>query len=387
MRAIRSSHAPRARSLLLLCAGLGAIACSGAVVGDTGRGESTGGEGSTSEAGDETAGVCGDGVAEGAELCDGNDLRGQSCPAGGTLVCTALCTLDTTGCTFDPTMPAVRFNEVVSDDVTAGPFRGAVDAIELYNAGGAVADLSGWQLSDDPTFPDDKTYTFPPGASLASGERLVLVQLDEATGMGDYPFGISASEPESLALIDADGTIADSVSFAGTSALVSWCRIPDGDGEWQECVQSLGELNATAVPSMGVVLNELTASGGGEIEIHNFGRTPVDLSAYILTAALADPRDPYDFDADLDKRVFAPVTVLDPGERLVIVQGGAGDEHPFGLDTTGDAVTLLTPGLVVVDFVAYGDGEADESYCRLPDGPRGEWTAGCTPTFGDPNAP
>lgn len=32
------------------------------------------------------------------------------------------------------------------------------------------------------------------------------------------------------------------------------------------------------------------------------------------------------------------------------------------------------------------DGEADVSYCRLPDGP-GEWTAGCAPSFGDPNSP
>ena len=33
------------------------------------------------------------------------------------------------------------------------------------------------------------------------------------------------------------------------------------------------------------------------------------------------------------------------------------------------------------------DGEADVSYCRLPDGPDGEWTAGCAPSFGDPNSP
>jgi Lamin Tail Domain len=366
-----------------------ALACSGATLGDSDATTTTVGD-STTAMGDETAAACGDGVAEGTEACDGEDLGGQTCTdlpglAGGTLACTTACTLDTTGCTIDPTMAVVRFNEVVSADVTAGPFMGATDAIELYNLGGAAADLSGWRLSDDPGLSDDKTYVFPDGTSLAPGELQVLVQLDDATGMGDYPFGISNSDSETLTLVDAADATVDTVSFAGPDATSSWCRIPDGDGEWQACTQTLGERNATDV--MGVVLNELTAAGADEIEIYNFGRTSVDLSAYILTDDLADPDGTYDFDADLEKLVLPPLTVLDPGERLVVSQGTDPGEHLFGLDPTGDAIGLLTPGLVVIDFVAYGDGEADDAYCRLPDGPRGEWTAGCTPSFGDPNTP
>ena len=45
--------------------------------------------------------TCGDGVREGAEVCDGDDLGGQSCEtfgfAGGSLSCET-CVLDTTGC-------------------------------------------------------------------------------------------------------------------------------------------------------------------------------------------------------------------------------------------------------------------------------------------------
>ena len=47
--------------------------------------------------------VCGDGVARGGEQCDGADFRGESCQSqgfdGGTLSCTAACTLDSSGCT------------------------------------------------------------------------------------------------------------------------------------------------------------------------------------------------------------------------------------------------------------------------------------------------
>jgi len=41
----------------------------------------------------------------------------------------------------------------------------------------------------------------------------------------------------------------------------------------------------------------------------------------------------------------------------------------------------------VIDFVAYGPDEAEISWCRIPDGPTGEWQAGCTQTFGASNQP
>ena len=47
--------------------------------------------------------VCGNGVREGGEQCDGADLDGQTCQSqgfpGGTLACTGSCTFNTSGCT------------------------------------------------------------------------------------------------------------------------------------------------------------------------------------------------------------------------------------------------------------------------------------------------
>lgn len=61
--------------------------------------ESTGdGDGDPTSAGP----ACGNGVVEDSEQCDGNDLGGSSCEslgfAGGTLMCTDNCTLDSSGC-------------------------------------------------------------------------------------------------------------------------------------------------------------------------------------------------------------------------------------------------------------------------------------------------
>lgn len=427
-------------SCSLVLALLGSVlACSGATTGADGSdGDTTEADG-TADTGPST---CGDGVREGEEECDGADLGGSTCAAipgfvGGTLACAESCTFDVSACEADPASAIVRLNELTSEDIDEGGIVGG-DAIELFNLGGSAADLAGYQLSDDPTFPEDKTYTFPTGSMLGAGGLVVLVQLDDATGTGDYPFGISGSNPETITLRDPDGTVIDEVSFDGPDASVSWCRLPDGDGAWQACGRTFGQLNAggdppscgdgtvqageecdgddlggvaecveldaaltgsvgctaectydlsecESTPGMGVVLNELSSSGDDEIELYNAGGSDVDLSAWILTDDLSDPADPYDPAMDLEALVFPPGTVLEPGEYLVVIQGGGADEHPFGLAAAGDALTVMTPGLVVVDFVAYGDGEAADSYCRLPDGPTGEWTAGCTPTFGEAN--
>ena len=49
------------------------------------------------------AGVCGNGVVDGGEMCDGGNLAGHSCVSrgfhAGSLSCTASCELDTSACT------------------------------------------------------------------------------------------------------------------------------------------------------------------------------------------------------------------------------------------------------------------------------------------------
>ncbi len=53
---------------------------------------------------DDRPGVCGDGVREGSETCDGTDLGRAACEnlgyTAGELACRTDCTLDTAGCTL-----------------------------------------------------------------------------------------------------------------------------------------------------------------------------------------------------------------------------------------------------------------------------------------------
>jgi hypothetical protein len=427
----------------------GTIACSGANSGADGASVGTGSDGDDGgDDGGTIGAVCGNAVVEAGEVCDGPDLGGQACATqpgfiGGTLACTLGCDgLDTSGCQADPAGPLVRLNEITASDVTRGTYAGAGDAIELYNVGAAAADLSEWELSDDAGFPADKTYVFPAGTTLLPGEFAVVVRLDDMTGEGDYPFGVSSSNPETIGLRDAAANVIDSVSFDGPDATISWCRLPDGDGDWGACALTLGASNTAGGPpgvcgddavdageacdgddldgadcpavsatfvggtlacaddctfdtsaceldpkGAAVVVNELTSSSPDDIELYNAGARDVDIGGWILTDDITDPRAPYDPMVDAEALTFAAGTIVPAGGFLVVQAGAAPDGHPFGLGAGGDAVTLLDGALVVQDHVAYGADEAVTSYCRDPDGPRGAWQAACTPTFGAANQP
>jgi hypothetical protein len=421
-------------------------ACSGATIPEAESSDGTESSSADGSGSDTLGAVCGDGIAEGDEICDGADVGEQTCEGqgafvGGTLACAVDCSsFDVSACEADPAGPVVVFNEVSSQEVTQGTFAGAGDAVEFYNAGGAAADLSGWVVSDDPDFPEDKTYAFPAGTTLAPGAFLVIVKLDEDTGEGDFPFGISSSEEETLTLADGSGSTVSQVTFVGADATISWCRLPDGTGDFGFCVQTFGASNSAGEPQpepecgngmveadeecdgedldgegcedvgdfvggdlacnddctfetsacedasaqLMVVINEFSSTSPDPIELYNAGDDDVDLSGWILTDDLADPEDRYDPEADAEELVFPDGTILEAGEFLVVEEGDV-PNHPFGLSGGGDVIALMDADLTVVDFIEYGDGEAADSFCRLPDGPDGDWTSGCTPSFGDSN--
>ena len=435
MRAISSSLLAPLLSFVALAAcnpgGGVTTAAGGSETGDTSSGEATTPTGGA---------ACGDDSIAGDEVCDGTDLGGKQCAdlggyLGGTLACAADCaSLDVSGCEVDPLAALVVLNELTSRGALTGPYTDLGDAIELYNAGGGDADLTGWKLSDDPTFPLEKTYVFPPGSTLKGGAYLVLVEIDAVTLEGQLPFGISASNEETLTLADANGVMADQLVVQGADAERSYCRLPDGTGAWQTCDQTLGAANAAASATCGnakvepgedcdgadvggktcadlglgfsggtlgcsgmctfdaskctsdstVTINELE-SVDDKIELFNSGAMSADLSGWILTDEVIGPA--YDPALDTGKLVFLAATSLAAKGHLVISKGDLPTQHPFGLSAAGDTVSLLRADLTVVSQVTYGDQAAVISFCRLPDGPAGAWTPDCTPTFGATNKP
>ena len=383
-------------------------------------------------------GACGNAVLEDGEACDGADLGDQACVdvdpsyVGGTLACGGDCTFDTSGCMFAPGAALVAINEITSESVLAGPFMGTGDAIELFNNDMKAVDLTGWKLSDDETFPLEKTYVFPPGSTLGPGEFTVLIAKDELTMLGDLPFGINNKETETVLLADPGGNVVDSLMVEGPKAVVSFCRLPDGVGAWEQCDQTFGDANKLAVTACNngkiedlescdgaelggktckdlglgfkagtlgctfkcnfdtelcttdsqLVINELESTNDA-IELYNAGNATVDLSGWFLTDDRVD-KD-YDPALDTDEMKFPAGMTLGAKKFLVIQSGLAPGQHPFGLGAKGDTVTLFKAGPVIIDHVTYEADEAAVSFCRKPSGPGGAWTPDCAPTMGAPN--
>jgi hypothetical protein len=353
---------------------------------------------------------CGNGVIEGPrEVCDGDDVGGATCEdfgfTGGVVRCGAGCMqLDTSGCTG-------RLSTVVINEVTSA----GDDRIELLNTGTDPVDLTGWSVLDANVEDFAREFFFEDGTVLAPGAYLVLV------GGTDHVFGLGGEDEVNL--FDADRRLIDRARWPAGGAAVSWCRIPDGTGDFKSCAQqTFGGPNSDDPPECGngvieppsevcdgtalgtgtcerfgftggtiacnatcdgyvtsgcegrrftVVINEVTSSGTDDVELFNYGTDPVDLSGWSFTDDNLVRENPY---------VFADGTVLAPGAFLVRRNP---DDFDFGLGGA-DAVNLFDADGVLVDSTEWAAGAAALSWCRIPDG-TGDFKSCSNATFGGPN--
>ncbi|MCA9600059.1 MAG: lamin tail domain-containing protein [Myxococcales bacterium] len=135
------------------------------------------------------------------------------------------------------------------------------DFVEIVNLGSVSADLSGMVLADQ----DDtgcpkltEALTFPSGTSLAAGERLLIVA--GQTGASNDPqtdclngpascfhvgFGISASNGDGVFLISTTTIVASAaLPIDAVTDGQTWCRLPDGTGDFAVCAPTPGAANA-----------------------------------------------------------------------------------------------------------------------------------------------
>ncbi len=141
----------------------------------------------------------------------------------------------TPGAPNDPFMPTlqVTLNEFMAGNTNtlADPADGDFDDwFELYNAGAAPADLSGYYLTDDLANPTK--YQMPPGSVIPPGGFL-LVWADEE-GNQTQPGGPLHANfrlnlaGEALGLFAPDGSLVDGFTFGPQTNDVSQGRFPDG---------------------------------------------------------------------------------------------------------------------------------------------------------------
>lgn len=176
---------------------------------------------------------CGDGVAEGDEACDGDDLGGAACPVFGDVACADDCTIDATACVDRLTvcsapmsglsgtsqaMPLVDAITVEDDffvtdiEVTVDishPWIGDLTAQLVSPDADAVSVLfdapCGFATDIDARFDDGGFAAVCGNAPALSGDILPLTQLRDLVGlgsMGAWSFVVWDAFPES-----GDGTL------------------------------------------------------------------------------------------------------------------------------------------------------------------------------------
>ncbi len=144
----------------------------------------------------------------------------------------------------------VFISEVISsaNNVIAIAGQPASDAVELYNAGTTVVDMSGWGLSDNINWP--RKWTFPQGVSIWPGEYKVVL-LDGSTNPGSdgsklhASFSLSRKGGEILTLSDATGRVLDRLYVPEIPSDVSYGRTLGVGGFFYYDIPTFGKANGS----------------------------------------------------------------------------------------------------------------------------------------------
>jgi len=227
--------------------------------------------------------LCGDGVREGDEVCDGADLGGHSCASegfvdGGEMSCTDACTLDVSGCAACQDW----FHQISEPSSEVGAAIAVDDAANVYVAGRAEGFFNDdWTAMRDAyviKFAADGTrqWTRVFGTSEDDGATVIATDSTGATYVagttggsfegyeqagtwegstdafltklgadgeilwtyqygsenGETPFGIVVDSEGSVYLAGSTGGALDGIVSAGTTDVFISKFTPDGDKLW-----------------------------------------------------------------------------------------------------------------------------------------------------------
>lgn len=263
-----------------------------------------------------TYGRCPDGSGEFVTTTSGTKGTANACPTPGA---------------------GIVWNEVESNGDPVG------DWAELYNAGAAPVDLSGFGFRDNDV--THARYILPAGTIVPAGGYLVLTEAQFGFGLGGAD-EVQLYAPNNGALI---------ISYGWAShAATTYGRCPNGTGPLTTTNSSTqGITNDCGVA---VRINEVESSGGtpGDwVELYNAGGSTVNIGGFQFV----------DNDATHTKYVIPAGTMLPAGGYYVL------DEAQFSFGLGGnDAATLYgTDGTTVIDSYTWTTA-ATTTYGRCPNG-------------------
>ncbi|MHA3772540.1 lamin tail domain-containing protein [Verrucomicrobiota bacterium sgz303538] len=292
----------------------------------------------------------------------------SSVPAGVTVSRTW--TVDT-GYVPPAGQPNVRINEVLAKNAETQGFSGTFpDIVELYNAGSATADISGWGLTDNSSIP--YKYTFPANTTLAPGTYLIVYASNNTSvPLPRTGFALKDSG-DTLTLTKAAATgggVADSVAFGAQLTDYSIGR-RSSDGQWDLCTPTFGAANIVAAqaPTAGVKINEWLADArtlfsNDFIELYNPAALPVNVGTCYLTD------NPVEWTT---RHQIRQLTFLAAGGYASFKADGDTDQGPdhlnFKLSPAQGEIGLFSPTQQLIDNIAYGPQSTDISQGRTPNG-------------------
>lgn len=250
--------------------------------------------------------------------------------------------------TVDTALQLIRLNEVLADSATLP------DTIELYNAGAAGVDVSGWSLTDDLLTP--AKYVFPAATTIPAGGYLTVTSATSAINLD--------KDGDAVYLYNGT-TLVDSVVFGH--------QIPDftigrtgQDSAWALCVPTLGAANVPKALGLAstVRINEWFTSGAARydndwIELANSGALPVALGGLRLTDNI--PGDPA-------ASIIAPLSFIAANGFVKFIADGTpslGATHlSFALDAQQEEIALLSATGAPLDLITFYPQTTDYSQGR-----------------------
>ena len=234
--------------------------------------------------------------------------------------------------------PPVGAADIVITEVSSDP---NPDWVELYNAGDAAVDISGWKVRDS----DLGMEALKPGTVVPARSYLLL------TNGVDFSFGLGKGDQFHLYL--ADGvTLIDETTWPDEHTTPSWGRCPDESGAFgYTAAPTPGEPNdCPTASSADLVLNEVESSGEGSDWIELYNPTMVDLDATGLVAK----------DSGEGNTVTLP-------SGSIVQAGGYRAMDVTGLGGSDSARLFTADGMTLIDETSWTT-HADETWGRCPDG-------------------
>jgi len=254
----------------------------------------------------------------------------------------------------------VRLNEVMADNTNAVPHEATYpDWVEIQNAGGALADISGWSLTDDG---NERKFVFPANTTIpANGYLVVWCDIAATSGLHSG-FGLGRNGG-SVLLHDAGTNLVDVVSYGLQLSDRSLGRV-SGDNSWQLNQPTPGAANQAAVlaSSSSLVINEWMANplAGDDdwFELFNLDLgNPASLQGIFLGNGSA-------LHALRGRSYIAP-----GGFVRVRADEKAGADHvEFKLPAAGGQIQLYDAAGALMQTVNYSAQSETVSEGRLPDG-------------------